>query len=98
FGDGDSSASKNPVHTYSQSGTYTIVLLARRCKDVDSFSMQVASGAVSISSFPAEQDYLILYPNPAKGSVTVKALDLIEEIRIFSSSGQIVFVQKEGIS
>jgi len=58
FGDGNTSTLQNPEHTYSQTGTYTVVLIgedANGCSNTDEISVTVYPGAQAdfISSAPA---------------------------------------------
>src|SRR5688572_10900236 len=51
FGDGTNSTADNPLHSYSQAGTYTVILtVTNGCKS-DVISHQVTTGVTAISEF-----------------------------------------------
>jgi len=68
FGDGQFSNDPNPVHTYSQSGSYAIQLRSFRCQQSDSTVQNAVVGGIGIGEVP-EANELICVPNPTRGWV-----------------------------
>lgn len=93
FGDGDSSTQKNPTHNYPQlSAAYTVKHMltdSNGCVAIDTFVIQVVY--VGIANLGA--DDIVIYPNPAKEYLVVKASEQIEEITIRDFSGRICVAQ-----
>ena len=94
FGDGITDTVLNPVHTYTQIGTYTITLTAFK----DTCSISVTSTIVVIDNVGIEglkslNDHLHIYPNPNTGQFTLE-MDLQEEtrlsIKLYHSTGQLI--------
>ena len=55
FGDGNTSTASNPVHTYSATGTYTVVLEASNSCGVSTFSQVVTiAGSAPIAAFSSD--------------------------------------------
>lgn len=64
FGDGTTSTDVNPVHTYADSGTYSVTLVASRCSQADVFSMTVSTTSlIGVDEIEGQSDWM-LYPNP----------------------------------
>lgn len=71
FGDGTTSTAQNPVHTYTDSGEYTICLTAANSAGED---MVCAAITIVVSSVD-EQDFtatFLLFPNPASDILNIK--------------------------
>lgn len=93
FGDGKTDTTANPVHVYTQNGTYTVLLKADHCGLEDTISKTVQ--VVSIGLNPGVPvPMLKIFPNPAADLIT---LQLPEEfagkkasILIYSQNGQLV--------
>lgn len=74
FGDGSSSAAQNPVHTYTQSGNYNVILTAYS----QVFSTDAATTVVNVTvtSVPEEIPLTTTlrqnYPNPFNPSTTIE--------------------------
>ena len=87
FGDGDSSASQNPVHVYASIGDYTVTLIASHCGVSDTASVQVT--VLSMAVVDATNRLLTVYPNPAQNWVNIEGLSpKAAEYRIFDSLGR----------
>jgi hypothetical protein len=67
FGNGDSSSVRHPQYTYSDTGTYTIVLITQAGNDKDTAYLTIHIGDTVVSSpqITIIQPQLKLYPNPA---------------------------------
>ena len=65
FGDGDSSTEVNPTHTYKDSGTYQVTLIATACGEFDTITKTVTTLPPSgIDNSVQEQIRVEIYPNP----------------------------------
>lgn len=99
FGDGGTSTNENPTHTYTQSGTYTVTMIATNAcgSDTTSETNQVVVSGVAIQ---ANERYVRAYPNPNNGmfnlDVRLNNADDIT-INIYNVNGQIVYTQKLGV-
>ena len=73
FGDGTTSASSDPTHTYASSGSYTVCLIASNSCGADTTCDTVN---VIVTSTPAPlQEKISLYPNPASDVLTITFSD-----------------------
>lgn len=94
FGDGETSHQESPSHTYSEEGSYNVMLIAQRhCNLLDTIQTSIT---VSGSSNPAGiEDQMVtglrVYPNPAIGHVTIE-MDRDTEISVFDSQLRLVKV------
>ena len=62
FGDGNTSAQTNPIHTYSLGSTYQVRLIASKCGKNDTTIQSVTVTSTGI--YPTNEEVLTLYPNP----------------------------------
>ncbi len=71
FGDGSTSIDEHPVHTYTQSGTYTVQLITVNDCGSDSISIEIE---VSLLNANDKQfiNTLNVFPNPADQSIRIK--------------------------
>ncbi|MBU1717838.1 MAG: T9SS type A sorting domain-containing protein, partial [Bacteroidetes bacterium] len=70
FGDGTSSTSENPEHTYNVNGIYTVTLITTNECGTDSTSLPVTVAASD--DFEAVSAFrLLIYPNPAHDKISV---------------------------
>ena len=72
FGDGDTSTTAQPTHTYAAPGQYTVTLVASKCGQSDTLTQTVS---ISVNSTPAATDAgfaLSVYPNPATKTLTLQ--------------------------
>lgn len=92
FGDEQSSQEENPSHIYGEPGNYTVSLTATSGSNSDSDNQDVTlTSTVGIDLSP--QDNLLIYPNPAKGIVSIQ-LDKdagSSTIRIYTSNGSLLY-------
>lgn len=99
FGDGATSTSDNPSHTYTQSGTYTVNLIATSTcgKDTSSANVTVVVSGVELQ---ANEKYVRAYPNPNNGTFNL-AMQLSKTdditVAIYNVNGQIVHTEKVGL-
>lgn len=94
FGDGQSSTATSPSHTYQDTGTYTVQLIADLGNDcaVDTFVQEITiSELVSIDEIPDVR--ISMFPNPASEVVSVVSDNSVIQtgvIQVLNSLGQIV--------
>ncbi|MCC6723170.1 MAG: S8 family serine peptidase [Saprospiraceae bacterium] len=76
FGDGTGSAASNPSHTYLEAGIYVVSLVAKGqdgCNSIALDTIVVTENGVSIvNPNPKNEDNIIVYPNPASQTVSLK--------------------------
>lgn len=70
FGDGNTSTSQNPTHTYTTSGMYTVTLVVVNACGADTFSQTV--NVVIIGLEDGIAPHFNLFPNPADQTVNVQ--------------------------
>ena len=91
FGDGSTSVETNPVHTYAESGAYTVELTA-----INVCGAGTLQQVVVITVGTKDPDWLKrfnLYPNPNTGAFTVEMSGLPQhevEFTLFNEAGQLV--------
>jgi PKD repeat protein len=83
FGDGNTSTTQNPVHSYLSTGTYTVKLIVSNgCAETNTSSQQVTINAVGINNL-LEDNNIELYPNPTTSSFTLNInTDKCEAVKI----------------
>jgi PKD repeat protein len=96
FGDGGSSTSASPTHTYSSIGTYTVVVTGTlgSCTDTDTIIVTVVTD-VAIHDV-VDGISMTIYPNPSQGMVNVtmvntNAVDV--HLQVVDAIGKIIEVQ-----
>jgi PKD repeat protein len=73
FGDGDSSYAKNPQHTYTDTGTYTIMLITYAGNSTDTTYQIINITTTGITPLSrGEGPGVRLYPNPANETITIE--------------------------
>ena len=71
FGDGNTSGSPNPSHTYDASGVYTVTLIARNGTCSDTVSYDVTFIITSLEDVLQDEWTLTATPNPFQDVVLV---------------------------
>jgi PKD repeat protein len=97
FGDGSTSTEKDPVHTYTASGSYTVGLTVTNACGASTLQQTVVVVVVGIHETPWLNQFR-LFPNPNMGRFTVDMLgspDSNVEFTLFNSLGQVVFTDVE---
>src|SRR4029077_14478415 len=64
FGDGITSTEQNPVHIYTQNGTFSACLIVTDGCASDTICQQVVVIGVSINTIPGSDATISTYPNP----------------------------------
>lgn len=72
FGDGDTATTASPAHTYTVPGVYTVILVAHRCNDHDTFSMDISTWPAHTSTLQSGKSGMVISPNPAGNSISVQ--------------------------
>lgn len=99
FGDGNMSVIPNPVHTYGDTGSYSITLITQNnhCTP-DTLTQQISiTGTVGIASFELK-DQISIFPNPADEFVYIEVYDKLKQhpltLSLQNTLGQIVRREK----
>ncbi len=72
FGDGDTSSSPNPVHTYIGGGSYTVMLIAAKCGKSDTLIQTINVSALGIFQPKTNTDLeWNILPNPVTSFLTI---------------------------
>lgn len=99
FGDGNFSNEKNPVHTYSHSGTYTVKLIATNNCGNETKEKTVVFNKVRTSDLIFNK--FNLFPNPNNGEFSME-METPEngnyEFKIYNSTGMQIYNAKKFIS
>ena len=90
FGDGDTSTLESPQHTYTNSGTYDIVLIATNYCGTDTFAREIEL-TITGTEDATPWDIFKIYPNPNQGRFTVEMSGIAQdqlEFVVFNTLGQ----------
>lgn len=89
FGDGTTSTLQNPIHTYSEDGTYTVCLTAVNDWGETEYCEELTVSLTRVSSID-EYQQIQLQPNPANSIVWVdfKQLSLPQKLTLYSVTGK----------
>jgi PKD repeat protein len=82
FGDGATSVEQNPMHTYTQSGSYTVELQAIVCEDTLVYRQTVVVVATGIEASPLtppkegeiQEGEIRVLPNPANEQISINSV------------------------
>lgn len=73
FGDGDSSTLRDPNHTYTDTGSYTVTLITQAGNTTDTVTQTITiEEPTGTHSTTKSEQFINIYPNPAGGAVTLK--------------------------
>lgn len=101
FGDGFTSDLENPVHTYTQEGTYTVTFTVTNGNCDDTYEMTIiVINNVGIDDLNNVYEFK-LYPNPNNGIVNLSLSNFKEHtatVQIFNSIGQLVFISEMDVA
>jgi PKD repeat protein len=96
FGDGGTSTSLSPSHSYTASGTYTISLISSNGCHSDTVYKVVNMILTGISEVSLGNE-IIVFPNPSNGKIKILLEDRnlsSFDVSIFDSEGRLVFNSK----
>jgi hypothetical protein len=93
FGDGATATVKDPLHDYTQTGTYTATVIVTEdgCVKTAQKTITVLMGN-GIEEYSKEKLNFKLYPNPTSGELTIEVTippNKIAEIRLYSNYGSL---------
>ncbi len=98
FGDNATSTDANPTHVYTQTGTYSVTMIATSACGSDTATADVTVVVVGIP-LQANERFVRAYPNPNNGlfnlTLQLSSADNIN-INVYNANGQIVHTQKLG--
>ncbi|MFM7710017.1 MAG: PKD domain-containing protein [Ferruginibacter sp.] len=93
FGDGNRSLLSNPLHRYTQVGTYQVKLIASACGNSDTIQNTLVISPIS------NQPAYTLFPNPASEGFNIRWNDdPPKKLIIFNSIGQQVLLQHMNVT
>ncbi|MCK9613066.1 MAG: PKD domain-containing protein [Bacteroidales bacterium] len=95
FGDGNTGNETNPQHTYTDSGTYTVMLVAINGECYDTVYHDVSIALSGIAENCLSQ--LLVLPNPASDFVILdfgQPINIPVEINMYDVSGQLMYQEK----
>jgi PKD domain-containing protein/type IX secretion system substrate protein len=89
FGDGTTDTTQNPVHTYANSGVYTVTLTVSDGQCTNTFTQVL--GFVGLEHL-SDGSAINLYPNPVRGLATIEfsSTEKYMEMVVLNSIGKIV--------
>jgi serine protease len=92
FADGNTSEEQNPMHTYTQEGTFVVSCIASNgaCSDTSYIEMLVGSTVSIVEYFQSSESHVM--PNPANQMVQINTRlnDDVTGISIYDMSGRMV--------
>ena len=98
FGDGTQSNDENPVHTYSDTGYFTVQLYAENACGNSTFTDTVYVGQINEINEINENKFVV-FPNPAKETIHIKTEQKIDKIYLIDVYGKkIEFSNKNNIN
>lgn len=89
FGDGTFSTDTNPTHTYSQSGTYTVILQATYCLNSDYYTYQVTVNDSTNSVLEQQKDEFYIYTDTYNQTI-IKLQTPHQIVSIYNLNGQLI--------
>ncbi len=89
FGDGATSTSQNPSHTYTSDGVYTVSLTVSdgTSSDIETKNAYITVGPYGVNE-PAWADDVVVFPNPAKEQLRIRSGIQIKSVEVFDLIGQ----------
>lgn len=89
FGDGNTSGSQNPVHTYNANGTYMVYLTVTNSCGSATDSLELDLTSVGIEETTGDENAFTIYPNPATQNVVIQCNDkAARTLEIVNTLGQ----------
>jgi len=86
FGDSSSDTVKDPVHTFTNSGIFDVMLVSfySDCTDTAYMTITVFN---DLGVFNEEKDLVQIFPNPTENKFVIQGITDLQKIEIFSISG-----------
>lgn len=98
FGDGNTDTIAYPIHQYSGVGVYTISHITTKCGQADSVSQSISILHTSKHELTPSNQIINVFPNPAVDKLTIQANNIINEVRLISTSGQVLLELRNGLN
>jgi len=99
FGDGNTSTAVHPSHTYADTGTYKVCLIAQGycAGKADTICQNVTVTNVTSTQIPSE-NIVSIYPNPVNeaAKLIIESDDMISGVRIVGLDGRTVLFEATG--
>lgn len=96
FGDGNNDSSNNPSHVYSDTGTYTVVLVVTdSCGYSDTTQQTITIVAMTTGTqlvINAAPQFKV-YPNPAQHHLVIEASATIQGVQLLDALGRMIYVE-----
>ncbi|TAE55387.1 MAG: T9SS C-terminal target domain-containing protein [Bacteroidetes bacterium] len=95
FGDGTTSESASPAHTYAATGTYTVSLIASSHCRSDTFTREITFSNTAVDG--ADFAGFAVYPNPVQRDVylrTPKEIASGSRVELISAQGQVLWTEQ----
>lgn len=91
FGDSNTSTDDSPVHTYEESGEYTVTLTVTQCDQTDVKTKTINVEVLGVAVF--DEVKLSMYPNPVKNNLTLDFGKSFQQIEctLIDVTGRILF-------
>lgn len=95
FGDGGTDNTANPTHSYTNDGMYTVTLIVINDCGSDTVTRQISVETLDINNI-TNDNMILVYPNPAKESVTIenKTISRLNNISVVDVMGRVVATQQ----
>ena len=87
FGDGTTATAQNPVHTYTETGQYTVTATVTTCNDTYTYQDTITIENLSLLKF--DDANFAIYPNPAQDYLIVQT-DLTVTFQVYDLGGKSV--------
>lgn len=87
FGEGNTSQNLNPVHDYSEPGTYVVKLIATYCGRTMSYQQTIVIAPLGVSK---QSKSLLVYPIPTTNYITIE-IEQPSDIELINLEGKIVY-------
>ena len=91
FGDGNQDSGRTVSHTYTQNGTFTVILVVVNECGADSSSQTVSISGIGMNE--AAMGQFTYYPNPSRGMLEIESSEQ-GVLSILSLSGQLIHQQQ----
>jgi len=92
FGDGGTSAAKDPAHTYTTAGTFSITLIAANVGGADTVTQLITVDLCTGINEHTGVNSLNIYPNPSNGTFQVQHTGIgVKNVEVYNMFGEIVF-------
>lgn len=88
FGDGNTSTSAEPTHSYNNTGNFTVQLSASQCSKTVLFEKTIQIKTLATENFIAKNAFL--YPNPANNQIEFSTTESVQSLEIIDFNGKVI--------